>query len=167
MTKTQAARVRQLIRALRSGKFKQCRNRLSSAKGGRFCASGVACELYARAMRGSDGQWILAEDDVDGFPDGFPGHRSFRAGNQVNDFKQPYLVRQWFGFPTDTEFFIPAGLVRQWRLDTAVDVEFVSLEHLNDGVKASAAFARNHCGLTFPKIAGILERWLKQQKVTD
>lgn len=163
MTKTQAARVRQLIRALRSGKFKQCRNRLSSAKGGRFCASGVACELYAQAMKGSDGQWISAEeDDVTGFPD----RRSFRAGNQINDFKQPYLVRQWFGFP-DSDFFIPAGLVRQWRLDTAVDVEFVSLEHLNDGVEASAAFARSHRGLTFPKIAGILERWLKQQKVAD
>lgn len=157
MTTKQAARVRRLIRALRSGKFKQCKNRLRSFKGSRFCASGVACELYARDMNGTDGFWKP-----------LPAHRvtEFQAGSQSNSETLPWLVRRWFGFHELNQCFIPAGLVKEWNLLPG-DVERVGLEQLNDGVTKNIGFAHPHRGMRFRQIACVLERWLRTQTVKD
>jgi len=158
MTKQQAARVRQLIRALRSGKFKQCRNRLRSVRGDRFCASGVACELYSRNMKGTDGVWQMSEDGDE---------QEFQSGPQSNCQTLPYLVRQWLGFPDDTQAFIGAAFVHEWNLDPNLDVERVGLELLNDGVRQSAGFSKSHRGMNFKQIACVLERWLRHQPISD
>lgn len=158
MTTPQAARVRRLIRALRSGKFKKCKGRLRSFKGSRFCVSGVACELYSRSMRGTDGFWFRLSS-----------HRvmEFQAGPQANSETMPHMVRQWFGMPAEFRNFIPAELVREWSLDPRMDVERVGLEQLNDGVEAGAGFSRAHAGLRFKQIANVLERWLSRQPVEN
>jgi hypothetical protein len=47
-TKEQKLNRRAWVKALRSGKYKQCREELTNEKQGRFCCLGVACEVLIR-----------------------------------------------------------------------------------------------------------------------
>ena len=49
-SKLHAARIRRLIKALRSGEYTQCKGRLRKAD--TFCIGGVACDLYRKSVYG-------------------------------------------------------------------------------------------------------------------
>lgn len=78
------------IDALRSGKYKKLRNALH--RDDRFCALGVACEVY-REQTGR-GEWAPADmHALRLFIDGETGTRSFCA--------PPAAVSRWYGLNTE------------------------------------------------------------------
>lgn len=80
MTALQKGRIKKLVSALRSGKYKQGRGQLF--KGGEYCCLGVACDLYGKA---NGVQW-----EMEG---------STAARMLDEDCELPRVVSEWFGFP--------------------------------------------------------------------
>lgn len=83
MTKIQLARVRRLVAALRSGKYKQCRNTLH--KGDKFCCLGVACDLARRTLKTG---WDMADGDLE--------EQTFLGNFGI----LPDAVQEYYGFTT-------------------------------------------------------------------
>lgn len=85
---------RKWIKALRSGKYKQAREKLCKvdSKGNeRFCCLGVACDLFIKS--GGD---LESEDSIDGF-------RWYGS----DDSSLPGAVQSWLGLSSDTGNLIP------------------------------------------------------------
>lgn len=86
-----ADRIRKLVEALRSDKYKQGRQRLRMNDN--FCCLGVACDVYKNET--GDGEW----ENIGPVPelaggDGF----KFRAAGDCNEKVLPQTVADWYAF---------------------------------------------------------------------
>lgn len=80
--KINKTRVRKLVKALRSGKYKQARGKLRRANA--FCCLGVACDIYRKEV---GGKWV---------------HGRFLQERDV----MPDKVSGWFGFPCPNPWIV-------------------------------------------------------------
>jgi len=154
MTKAQKARVRMLVKALRSGKYRQTQNTLRTEKDGdraklgdKFCCLGVACDVYRKEV---GGKWKVEYGDVIFVPPGVDDD----LREDLDTATLPETVRKWFGFKT---------------VDPDLKVLVSELEHFEDGywpvspkkskfAKLSATEANDTYRFTFKQIADAFER---------
>lgn len=87
-TDKQKARVRLLIKALRSGEYRQTCGALRNDELTMHCAEGVACDVYRRFAK--KGKWV--------------GPHYFQDGaGRMEGAEMPAGVKIWFGFGTREE----------------------------------------------------------------
>jgi len=125
------------VRALRSGKFKQCRNSLCmvdrKTNQNSFCCLGVLTELYLRERKrqkkgpGIKGFEVNTNDDFDPESTHYP---KWMVEN--SDGLLPLEVAKWAGFNVDARYMY-------WKDYSTgcfkVDEKIVSLSELNDGTE--------------------------------
>lgn len=81
------------IAALRSGEYKQGRQKLLTPEGG-FCCLGVACDLYRKET--GEGQWRV---------DGLSGNNIFVVNGEYSVYWTPETIKEWLGLKTERGMF--------------------------------------------------------------
>jgi hypothetical protein len=131
--------MKQWVKALRSGKYKQGKGTLKQydSKGNaQHCCLGVLCELYNQEMKKSKKKTLPEKIYNKDFPNGCT-----KFGNKLDDL--PVEVRKWAGMKNSMgEFY--TGIT--WFGDYEVEKIRESLADLND------------TGRKFKTIAGIIEK---------
>lgn len=117
------------IAALRSGKYKQAEEVLRDSNGG-FCCLGVLCDLHSKENQSAEHVWF----DNNYFDE---------------DANLPNEVAQWAGLKTVDEVYEDSG--KHGTLPELID----------DGVggKAKHLAALNDRGMSFDKIADVIEKY--------
>lgn len=132
MRELKMERVRDLVSALRSGKYKQGRHYLrvvheEEEREERMCILGVACDVSGL------GHW--GDEEIDGAGTKCFAYVTHDGGASYSAL--PAAVAEWYGFPAESPLVLWRG---EWR----------ELMRLNDD------------GMTFPQLADALERNLKE-----
>lgn len=89
LAKKYRERIRLLVKALRSGKYKQNKGSLASRDLTSFCCLGVACNVYKDNTK--KGHWELGTNDTSIFVAGLD---TYNQNKEV----LPTRVMRWFGF---------------------------------------------------------------------
>jgi hypothetical protein len=117
------------LSALRSGNFKQTREKLTANNRQSYCCLGVLCELYRQET--GNGRWKVNEN----YDGNYDNNKYAFLGA---DCMPPDEVIKWAGLPADSQNDVPVGeRPRKW----GHGVETVTIAGLNDDGKSFAEIA--------------------------
>ena len=147
------------VKALRSGKYAQCRERLCNVDGKTgeesYCCLGVLTDLYLKERkrqkkgRGIEGFRTYTKEDFDYDGD----FAKWEVPTEADDFTDgvlPLEVAKWAGFNTSTNDYMTGCFT--------VDKKEIDLATLNDGLIDLETGRRKKKRYSFNQIADVIEK---------